>query len=114
MAMCTRLIGQQGWAAGSNIGVRVADAILIVRGEVVANGKSGAVEFEDGVDIVVASEGGVEGAVAGGHIDIALGVGGRSGVAQPDASFASIGIHIKNGLLRQGLRIVSHYPAVIG
>ena len=49
-----------------------------------------AVEFEDGVAVLAAGVCGVEGAIAGGDVEIAFGVDGRSGIAEPDSGFGAV------------------------
>ena len=52
--MRARLVGYERGAARSHVVVSLADALLIVRCEVVADGEGRAIEFEDGVAVVAA------------------------------------------------------------
>src|SRR5215475_8685091 len=112
--MWTGLVRKKCGAAGSDISVGFADALLIVRREVVADGERRAVEFEDGVAVVAATVVGVERAVASGDVEVAFRVDGGSGIAEPDSGFAAVGIYVEDGLLCECLRVVGHHPAVVG
>jgi hypothetical protein len=108
------LVGYEGGAARSYVCVSLADALLIVRREIVADGKGRTIEFEDGVAIVAAAVGGVEGAIAGRDIEVTFGIDCGAGVAEPDTGLHAVGIHIKDRLLRERLGVIGHDPAVIG
>src|SRR5260370_13912815 len=78
MTTRTGLIGQQSWAAGADVGVGIANALLLMRREIVADGERRAVQLQNGVAVVAASGSGVKCAIPGWNINVAFGIGGPS------------------------------------
>jgi hypothetical protein len=89
------LVGYERGAARPYVCVSVADALLIVRREIVANGEGRTIEFEDRVAVVAATIGGVEGPIAGRDIEVAFGIDRGAGVTEPDSGFAAVGLTLR-------------------
>src|SRR6476469_297288 len=97
------LVGYDRGSARPYVGVSLADAFLIMRRDIVADREGRTIEFEDGVAIVAAAVGGVEGAIAGRDIKVTFGVDGGAGVAEPDTGLRAVGIHVEDRLLHERL-----------
>src|SRR5262249_21769490 len=114
MLVWAGLVGKQQRAAGAYVGISFTDAVLVVGCEVVADRERRAVKFKNRVAVVLAAGVGVKRAIARGYVEIARGIHSRTGVAEPDAGFRPVWVHIENGSLRERLCVVSHDPAMIG
>ena len=96
---------QQQHARGAQVDVVILQPLLVVRGEEVADaqprGPAGG-ELHDAVAVVApAGQVGVEGAVARGHVDIALLVGRGGRAASPDAPSPPSGVVFQTATCRR-------------
>src|ERR1700676_1977804 len=116
MGMRRRLIRQKNWAAGTKVAVRIVELFLIGRREIVAYRQSpgGERNFENGITIIVPAGRRRELTVACDEVNVAVGIGGGTGVRLPDATFLCAGSNIENASLLQCVRVVRHDPAVVG
>ncbi len=104
---------RSGESARAEVGVVAVEVFGVEGREVVGELEGLGVEFEEAVAVVAASTIHVETAVAGGYDDVALRVGGGTGVAGPDAAVVGVGRGVEDGALLQGMGIVGDDPAVI-
>ncbi len=108
------LVGDEEWSAGAEVGV-VAVKVFGVEGrEVVGEFERLGVEFEEAVAVVATASVDVEAAVASGYDDVAVGVGGGTGVGGPDATVVGVGRGVEDGALLEGVGVVGDDPAVVG
>ena len=114
MRMGAGQVGQEGDAAGAEIGVVTRELGGVEGGEVVGGceGVAGEVELEDGVAVVAAALIGVEAALAGDYEDVAVTVGGGAD-AGPDAGGVSIRRGVEDGSLLESVGVITDDPAVV-